>query len=443
MLPRPPDADEPGAVHDQRRARPSGRSAITVALAIVGVLAGAALFISGFTLGQLRASSPGTSADRQAQFQPFWDAYNKISSEYVGEVDQHKLVEGAIGGLFDALGDPFSSYMSSEDFRNSLSGISGQFEGIGAEMATRDQAGKEGCTPLGEGCKLVVSHLVANAPAAQAGIVEGDVLKAVDGTTVDGSVVEDVIKRVRGPKGTVVKLTLERIGSADPIELSITRAVIDREAVTSSVLADGTVGYLHIDGFSSSAAGDLKDQLRELVETRKVKKLVLDLRGDPGGFVDAARTIASQFIGSGPIYWEEFANGTKQPTEAEPGGVATDPSIRIAVLVDRGSASASEIVAGALKDTARATLVGEKTYGKGTIQQWQELGDYGGFRLSTAKWLTPKQTWIHGTGIEPDVPVTAPPNAPAGKDAVLDRALEVLGATGTGRRVAPGLATAA
>jgi len=168
-----------------------------------------------------------------------------------------------------------------------------------------------------------------------------------------------------------------------------------------------------------------------------VKKLILDLRGDPGGFVDAARTIASQFIASGPVYWEEFANGTRRATEAEPGGVATDPSIKLVVLVDGGSASASEIVAGALQDTGRAQLVGATTYGKGTIQQWQELGDYGGFRLSTAKWLTPKQTWIHGKGIQPDVAVSAPAGDPTGKDAVLDKALEILGATGTGRMVVP------
>jgi carboxyl-terminal processing protease len=163
-----------------------------------------------------------------------------------------------------------------------------------------------------------------------------------------------------------------------------------------------------------------------------VRKVVLDLRRDPGGFVDAARTIASQFVGSGPIYWEEFANGTRRPTEAEPGGIAVDPSIQLVLLVDGGTASASEIVAGALKDTGRAQLIGEKTFGKGTIQQWQELGDYGGFRLSTAKWLTPNQTWIHGTGIQPDIVVAATPDAPADQDAGLDKALEVLGGSGTG-----------
>jgi carboxyl-terminal processing protease len=401
-------------------------------MTLVVVLGGAALFVSGFTLGQHRSLTPGTSADRQERFQAFWDTYNKITSEYVGEYDEHRLVEGAIGGLFQALGDPYSAYMSSEDFRQSLSGISGQFEGIGAEMASRDAAGTVGCKPLSDTCRLTVTRLVRNAPAEKAGLKEGDVLLLVDGTTVAGLASEEVITKVRGPKGTTVKLTVERAGATGPTEVSIVRDVIAREDVTSRVLANGTVGYLKIDGFSSSAADDFKTHLRELVETSRVRKVVLDLRRDPGGFVDAARTIASQFVGSGPIYWEEFANGTRRPTEAEPGGIAVDPSIQLVLLVDGGTASASEIVAGALKDTGRAQLIGEKTFGKGTIQQWQELGDYGGFRLSTAKWLTPNQTWIHGTGIQPDIVVAATPDAPADKDAGLDKALEVLGGSGTG-----------
>jgi carboxyl-terminal processing protease len=433
----PTPADRPDRSFDGPPAGPAvggrrrgSRLGMSFAATVVAVLAGGALFVSGFTLGQQRGLTPGTSADRQAQFQPFWDAYNKITSEYVGDYDQHKLVEGAIGGLFQALGDPYSAYMSSEDFRKSLSGISGQFEGIGAEMTSRDADGKAGCTPLSDTCRLVVAGLVGKAPAEKTGVVVGDIVLAVDDVSVTGLKVDDVVAKVRGAKGTTVKLTLQRAGAAAPLELSIVRDVINRQDVTSKLLANGTVGYIHIDGFSSSAAGDFKDQLKDLVEVSKVKKLILDLRKDPGGFVDAARTIASQFVGSGPIYWEEYANGSRTATNAEPGGIAVDPSIQLVVLVDGGSASASEIVAGALKDTHRGTLVGEKTFGKGTIQQWQELGDYGGFRLSTAKWLTPDQTWIHGKGIEPDIAVAVPADNPPDKDPALDKALEVL-ATGT------------
>jgi carboxyl-terminal processing protease len=161
------------------------------------------------------------------------------------------------------------------------------------------------------------------------------------------------------------------------------------------------------------------------------KQIVVDLRGNPGGFITAARTVASAFIASGPVFWEQDAQGNQTATNALPGGVATDPSIRVVVLIDKGSASASEIVAGALQDTKRATLVGQTSFGKGTVQQWIELdGDSGGIKLTIAKWLTPDKRWIHTVGLTPDVPVDVPADTPAGQDPILDRALELLaGAT--------------
>ena len=162
-------------------------------------------------------------------------------------------------------------------------------------------------------------------------------------------------------------------------------------------------------------------------------KLILDLRGNPGGFVTAARDIASQFLAGGTIFWQEDADGALIETLAKPGGAAVDEAIQLVVLVDGGSASASEIVAGALHDRGRATLIGTTTFGKGTVQQWTQLeDDRGGFRLTIAKWLTPDRTWIHGAGIEPDVVVDEAPERP-GDDPVLDAALETLGAAGSGR----------
>ena len=162
-------------------------------------------------------------------------------------------------------------------------------------------------------------------------------------------------------------------------------------------------------------------------------KLILDLRGNPGGYVTAARKIASQFIGSGVVFWEQDAQGNQTPTNALADGVATDPALQLVVLVDGGSASASEIVAGALQDTKRATLVGQQSFGKGTVQQWQELtGEGGAFKLTIARWLTPDKRWIHKVGLTPDVVVTLPKPVPAGTDPDLDKALEVLGARGPG-----------
>ena len=149
--------------------------------------------------------------------------------------------------------------------------------------------------------------------------------------------------------------------------------------------------------------------------------------GNPGGFVDAARKVASQFIKSGPIFWQEDARGTQTPTQALADGVATDPSIKVVVLIDKGSASASEIVAGALQDTGRAKLVGSTSYGKGTVQQWTDLGSGGGgLKLTIAKWLTPDKRWIHHTGLTPDVAVSVPDSTPAGTDPVLDAAVRLL-----------------
>jgi carboxyl-terminal processing protease len=392
---------------------------------VVAVLAGSALFVSGFTLGRQETATPGTSDTLQQRFEPFWDAFHKIETDYIGSVDEKKLVEGAIDGMFKAIGDPYSSYMSSEQYKNSLSGISGQFEGIGAEMTSRNEKGESGCSPAGPNCHFVVVRALRDSPAEKAGLKADDEVLAVDGTTVAGLTLDDTVNKVRGQKGTSVTLSLKR-GTRE-FRLSIVRDVIKVEDVLSEVLGDGRVGYLRINGFSSGAAGDFKDQLRELIQDKKVKALILDLRDDPGGFVDSAKTIASQFVSSGPVFWEEYRNGRKVEQDAETGGIATDPKLPLIALVNGGTASASEIVAAAIQETGRGKLLGEKTFGKGTIQQWQTLtNDTGGFRLSIAKWLTPKQNWIHGKGIQPDVVVKAPDNTPADKDPVRDRAVQLL-----------------
>ena len=213
-------------------------------------------------------------------------------------------------------------------------------------------------------------------------------------------------------------------GTASPWTLTLTRDVIERSAVQATTLADGRVGLVRVDGFSSGAADDLRTALEEQLAAG-AQGVILDLRDDPGGYVDAALEVASQFVADGPIYWDEYADGTTIPHEALDGGVATDPAIPVVVLVNGGTASASEIVAGALGDAGRATLVGETTFGKGTVQQWHLLsGEAGGFRLSVAKWLTPDKTWVHGVGITPDVAIE--PGASDGSDAQLDRALGIV-----------------
>jgi len=411
-----------------------------IAIALVAVLGGGGLFLSGYALGSHQAGQPGTSSADAAAFQPFWDAYRNVTGKYpLGPVDRQKLVEGAIKGMVEALGDPYSSYLSPEDFQNTLSDISGEFEGIGAEIGTVDAKGATiDCNSFGPDCRLVIVAPLDGSPAQAAGLRAGDVIATVDGQSLDGLTTDAARDRIRGKAGTTVTLHVERAG-VPAFDLTITRAKIQRKDIVTRDLAGGSVGYVRLNGFSEQGADDFVAAVKADV-AKGQKQLIVDLRGNPGGFIDAAAKVASAFIASGPIFWQEDADGVQTPTDAIPNGPAIDPSIEVIVLVDRGSASASEIVTGALKDTGRATIVGETTFGKGTVQTWIPLGangEAGGVKLTVAKWLTPDKTWIHKVGIAPDVAVTVPPDAPAGSDAVLDKALAILAASSASGSLEP------
>jgi carboxyl-terminal processing protease len=362
--------------------------------------------------------------------------------------------------MVEAVGDPYSSFLTPEDFEGTLDDISGTFEGIGAEIGAVDPAGNAAdCATFGPDCHLVIIAPIAGSPAEAAGLRPGDVIATVDGTTLDGLTPDEARDRVRGKAGTEVTLHILRFeapipaptaapgsspgGSQGPtstptprklveeFDVTIVRAKIQRREVTSRELAGGTVGYVSLAGFSSEGAKQLEDAIRAHLDSG-VTQLVFDLRGNPGGFVMDAEAVASEFLADGPIYWLEDADGSQTEVLAKSGGIATDASIEIVVLIDRGSASASELVAGALQDRGRATLVGETTFGKGTVQQWRGLDKIGGVKLTTSKWLTPNKRWIHRIGITPDIAVTIPADNPPDSDPVLDRALEVLGASAVG-----------
>jgi carboxyl-terminal processing protease len=405
---------------------------LSISIALIAILAGSTLFLSGYALGNRAASDPGTPPSEVAAFQPFWDTYHTIVDRYAGgAVDRDTLIQGAIRGMIASLDDPYSAYLTSKEYQASLQGISGQFEGIGAEITTRSIDGTAGCSPLGATCRLVISKPLDGSPALKAGLLVGDIVVSVDGATLDGLTVDAARDRIRGPVGSVVTLTIAR-GNGTPLQVAITRDVVQTREVDSRAMAGGTVGYIRLAGFSDASADEVVADLGADLAAGQTR-LILDLRGDPGGFVTAARKVASQFIGSGVLFWAQDAKGTRTPTGALGGGVATDPAIRLVVLIDGGSASASEIVAGALQDTKRATLVGQQSYGKGTVQEWQQLsGQDGAFKLTIARWLTPDQRWIHHIGLTPDVVVTLPVPVPAGTDPDLEAALEVLGASGTG-----------
>lgn len=399
------------------------RGSILVAVFLIAAIGGGALFVSGFALGRLAGATPGTPDGRQELFRPFWDAFNDISNNYVGEVDPSALVQGAIKGLFESLKDPYSSYMTEAEYRASLSGLSGQFEGIGVEVTTMTAAG-QACETVSDDCNVVITKVIRGSPAIAAGFLANDIILAVDDVSTDGRTVSEVVDTIRGPRGTNVTVTILREQAT--LDIDVKRDVIQREDVHAEAIAGGRVGYIKVDGFSSGSADDLRNLVGGLLADDGVEALVLDLRDDPGGYVDAAQKIASEFVGDRPLYYEQMATGEPIPQQPAPGGVATDRRVPMAVLVNGGTASASEIVAAALQRNDRAVLVGSTTYGKGTIQEFKELPGAGGYRLSVRKWLTPDKEWIHEVGLQPDIAVEPPADQQPGDDPVLDRAVEHL-----------------
>ena len=397
-----------------------------VAVLVVSILGASALFMAGVQLGRQTVAEPGTPGTLNEEFKPFWDAWSAITERYAGEPVAHKtLIEGAIRGMVDAIGDPYSTYLNADEYRQSVQDVSGEFEGIGAEIGTVNAARETtDCNEFGADCRLVIVTPIDGSPAEKAGLKPGDIVTAVDGHSLDGLTPDAARDRIRGKKGSKVVLSIDREGQA-PFDVTITRDTIVAQEVVSEDLAGGEVGYIRLSGFSDHGADQFAAALKADIDAGKTK-IVFDLRGNPGGFITAARKVASQFIADGPIFWQQDAKGVQVETDALADGVATDPKIKVMVLIDRGSASAAEIVAGALKDTGRATLVGETSFGKGTVQQWEEL-DGGAIKLTIARWLTPKKTWIHHVGIDPDVAVTVPADNPPGTDPFLDKALELLG----------------
>lgn len=446
VIPVPPT---PVTVTDSGR---RGGPVFAVAVILVAVLAGGALFMSGYSVGRDQSLAPGTPAGEVDAWQPFWNVYSAIVNRYpLEEVDRKTLIEGALRGLVEAVGDPYSAYLSPADFDQTIRDITGEFEGIGAEIGTVDGQGNSvDCGTFGPDCQLVVIAPLEGSPAEVAGLRPGDVILAVDGSTLDGLGPDQARDRIRGKAGTEVVLRIRRYDPpaggppatvptaapgateaparvvVDEFDVTIVRAKVQRREVTSRELAGGTVGYVRLAGFSDAGTDAFEAAVKAHVEAG-ITRLVIDLRGNPGGFLTDARRVASAFIESGPVYWQEDADGNQTQSDAIGGGVATDPQIEVVLLIDRGSASASEIVAGALQDRDRATLVGETSFGKGTVQEWIGLDDLGGVRLTVWKWLTPDKRWIHHVGVTPDVQVEVPADTPPDDDPVLDRALEILG----------------
>jgi carboxyl-terminal processing protease len=416
--------------------RPSGSPgalAWIVSLALAAIV-GAMLFIGGY-LAAGGTGGTSTCAAPDEAFVPFCEAYDRLQREYVDELDPDKLAEGAIRGMFEyGVEDPYSGYLAPEQYRQALGDLSGTFSGIGAELSIRnveDPADLAACTQFSSTCRLVVVAPLDGSPAERAGLLAGDVILAVDGVSVNGTTMNDQIGRIRGESGTEVTLTIQRDGG-DPADLTISRAEIELQEVRTELI-DDHVGYIQLNGFSAPAADQFARGLRELLD-EGADQIVFDLRNNPGGYIDAAQKIASQFIGSGLIFTQESAADGRREYRATGDGAATDPDLPLVVLVNGGSASASEIVAAALQESGRATLIGEPTFGKDTVQIWGRLENDGGIRITVSRWFTPEHNSVAPDGILPDILVERPPETAPDADPILEAALDFLAAQPTAAR---------
>jgi carboxyl-terminal processing protease len=321
-------------------------------------------------------------------------AYDLILNRYVDKVDRDKLAAGAIQGMLSVLKDPYSVYMDKNTAKQFTQSLESSFEGIGAEVGMEDG-------------KVVIVSPFKNSPAEKAGLRPHDQILKVNGKSVNGLNLNDVTLKIRGKRGTNVQLEIARQNVRDPIDVTVKRDEIPLETVHSSLkkVNGENIGYIDITQFSQDTAMDFKKQLSSL-EKSSLKGLIIDVRGNPGGLLTSVEDILKQFVTKDkPMVQIQKRNGDKDQFYSS---LTQKKSYPVEVLVDKGSASASEILAGSLQEAEGYKLVGEKTFGKGTVQQAVPMGDGSNIKLTLFKWLTPDGNWIHKKGIEPDVPVKQP-----------------------------------
>ncbi|MEN9622086.1 MAG: carboxy-terminal-processing protease, carboxyl-terminal processing protease [Candidatus Parcubacteria bacterium] len=407
-------------------------------LALISLFVLGITFSIGFKSGLSGASAQGqvlgvtnmkAGMPENVDFAAFWKAWSILNDKFAGTstTDQQK-VYGAISGLTSSLGDPYTVFFPPEESKVFASEIAGNFEGVGMEMGIKDG-------------KLVVVAPIKDAPAEKAGVRAGDFIVKVDDRDSLTFSTDEAVKLIRGKAGTKVKLTVAREGVKTPIEISITRAQIDiptvktttKRSLASTDTSD-TVG-LRKDGifvislysFSANSANLFRNALKEFIDSGS-HKLIVDLRGNPGGYLEAAVDMASWFLSSDKvIVKEEFGKGREGQMYKSKGYDIFNKSLKMVVLVDGGSASASEILAGALSENGVATLVGAKTFGKGSVQELVNLTSDTSLKVTIAKWLTPNGHSISKQGITPDyvVPMTAD-DVKNQKDPQMDKAVELL-----------------
>lgn len=384
----------------------SNNSKVKVLKYIVLIAVLGATYLGVFYLGNMVATKgvimgtvPEKAIDDLSQvgdvskYYNLFNLRNMLFSTYDGEIDDEKLLEGAMKGMAYAIGDPYTVYMNQDEFVTFIESSQGSFYGIGAQLGIRDN-------------NVTIIAPVEGSPAEKAGLKAGDIILKVDDYEVNELNTEAVVSRVRGEEGVPVTLTIKREGVENPLEIEIVRAEIKTESVKGEILEDG-IGYIQLTTFSDEEVSDkFVEKLNELKQ-QGMKKLILDLRGNPGGYLNECVEIASNFIPEGEVITYTIDKYDKKVISNSLGGDAI--GMPLVVLVDGGSASASEVVTGALRDYEVATIVGTRTFGKGIVQQLRVLpNDMGGLKVTTSKYYTPNGENIHGTGIEPNIVVQIP-----------------------------------
>lgn len=373
----------------------SGKGRMTALLLGVAIVAsGVTLTIVGWPVlwctGQ--AGAP-TNQLTITEMQKVNTAFHIVASKYVTGIEREKMINGAVQGMISSLGDPHSFYMDKREAEQFSHSVAGYFTGIGVEVAAENGV-------------LTVISPIKGSPAEKAGLKPKDVLLAVDGTNITGVNLKQAISKIRGAKGTKVNIMVKRVNQTEPLSLTIIRDEISMKTVSSKLLAD-KLGYIEIRQFSLHTAKHFKKELTEL-ETKGIKGLIIDVRNNPGGALTTVQQIAELFVPKGKII-VQIADRNKKGEYYLSKGQAQGKSYPITMLMNKGSASASEILASALKQSAKVTLIGEETFGKGTVQETCVAKDGSIIKITIAKWLTPNGDWIHQTGVKPDITVQQPP----------------------------------
>jgi carboxyl-terminal processing protease len=388
-----------------------------VIMTIVSVILVSGAFLGGFaTSYQVFPPAPrpdgGAPADWKPYFSIFWEAWSYVHQDfYKPSIDDGALVNGAVSGMVNALGDPHTAFVDAKRAAISQTDLQGSFEGIGATVEMREG-------------RLTVVAPIKGSPADRAGLKPDDIILQVDDKIIQNMDVTEAVSLIRGPKGTTVTLKIQR-AKQPSFTVSIIRDIIRTSFVESRMIEGTTIAYIRLNDFGATASEELRTALKTLLAQHPTG-LILDLRQDPGGYLNAAIDVASQFLKDGQtVLIEKSKDGTVREFKAKGGGLATN--IPMVLLIDKGSASASEIVAGALKDYGRATLIGVKSYGKGSVQNVHTLSDKSELRVTIAHFFSPKNNEINEMGVSPDIEVKITDEDIAAKrDSQLDKAIEFL-----------------